>query len=537
MEKKDIEYFRLNRPIRHSDRLFDFGLAVLAWIALLTPDYAIGAMAQTERKEAANRAAEKELQRPKVKTPTQAPDRRNKIESKSIAASETQVLTLGDYLKNVSENHDGAKASRLGAEAARLQGDDADLLTSPQLVANTQHVEDAKPNPMIGPRLENTLSDSATIGIQQLTEFGLSGKLTYTLGTTELRTIAPKQFEARPTLELSQSLWRNGFGSETRAQKKAIESGALAKSYGETFRNQALLLEAEANYWGLALARETVQVQKEALVRADKLYDWSSRRSRLGLSDRAEMLQAQANQQARRLELRISEDTEEAAQRAFNRSRGATMETPIAPLQPITRELIERMDVPGSIESRYDVRAAEQQMLAIRNAAQASKEKTRPTLDIFGSVSLNGNDTQQSPAINESFGSDRPTTVVGVRLIAPLDFGSAKRAQEGWEKEKVVADYNYSRKVFEEKHDWANVTQRFREAKQRLKLYHELEEVQKTKLDYERDRQSRGRTTTQQVLLFELDYEQAQFGRIRTLADILQLNAQMKLYGVNNESR
>ncbi len=502
MDKQIIKNSNPLPRTQHHNRLCFWGLAALTWVALLDPTHA-----------------------------------QKKSQTKPIEASDVPVLGLSDYLTSVRTNHDGAKASQIGAEAARLQAEDADLLTSPQLLGNLQHVDDAKPNPLVGTRLEKTLSDSATIGVQQQTEFGLSGKLTYTLGATELRGVAPKQFEARPTLELSQSLWRNGFGSETRAQKQAIESSALAKSYGETFRNQSLLLEAEANYWGLALARETVQVQKDAMTRADKLFDWSSRRSRLGLADRAEMLQAQANQQARRLELRIAEDAEEAAQRAFNRSRGVAIEASIAPLQPITRELIERMDIPASIESRYDVRSAEQQMIAMRSAAQASKEKSRPTLDIFGSVSLNGNDTQQSPAIDESLGSDFPTTVIGLRLVAPLDFGSARRAQDGWQKEKVVADYNYSRKVFEEKQDWANVTQRFHEAKQRLKLYFDLEDVQKTKLDYERDRQSRGRTTTQQVLLFELDYEQAQFGRLRTLADILQLNAQMKLYGVNNESR
>ncbi len=72
---------------------------------------------------------------------------------------------------------------------------------------------------------------------------------------------------------------------------------------------------------------------------------------------------------------------------------------------------------------------------------------------------------------------------------------------------------------------------KFQQAKDRLTIYDQLEKTQKTKLEYERVRRQRGRTTTQQVLLFEQDYEQAQLGRIKTMSDILQLLAQMKTYG------
>jgi hypothetical protein len=35
-----------------------------------------------------------------------------------------------------------------------------------------------------------------------------------------------------------------------------------------------------------------------------------------------------------------------------------------------------------------------------------------------------------------------------------------------------------------------------------------------------------------QVIVFETDYQNTQFARIRSLAEFLSLNAQMKLYGV-----
>jgi outer membrane protein TolC len=69
-------------------------------------------------------------------------------------------------------------------------------------------------------------------------------------------------------------------------------------------------------------------------------------------------------------------------------------------------------------------------------------------------------------------------------------------------------------------------------AREKIRLYEELESSQREKLDFERSRQKSGRSTIAQVILFETDYEQTQFARIRSLAEVLSLNANMKLYGV-----
>jgi outer membrane protein TolC len=127
--------------------------------------------------------------------------------------------------------------------------------------------------------------------------------------------------------------------------------------------------------------------------------------------------------------------------------------------------------------------------------------------------------------------------MIGLRATIPLDLGTLKRAREGHAAEAQGADWTYQRKAFEEERDWADLTAKFTQAKERLKLAVDLEKVQHEKLTYERDRQQRGRSTLQQVLIYETDFEQAQLGRIRTLADLLQLGAQMKLYGVSYESR
>ena len=77
---------------------------------------------------------------------------------------------------------------------------------------------------------------------------------------------------------------------------------------------------------------------------------------------------------------------------------------------------------------------------------------------------------------------------------------------------------------------------RFQLAREKIRLYEDLEKAQREKLDHERDRQKSGRSTVAQVIIFESDYEQTQFARIGALAEVLGLNAQMKLYGVAYEA-
>ncbi len=441
------------------------------------------------------------------------------------------LLTLEQYLGSVRARNEDVKSAIQASEAAALQAYDARLLTSPQLFGSASTTSDERFNPQF--RADKILNDSYQLGLQQQTKFGLGAKLYYGLSKTDVPGAFPTFHEARPTLELSQQLWRNGFGSETRAQIESISAATRARAEAESYRANALLLDAELAYWRLALARETARVQGEALDRANRLTAWADRRARSGLADRADSLQAQANRKARELELRQARDAEQAAQRAFNSARGIDENEVTERLQPLTQDVIDRMQVPAERQTRGDVQAAKLQARAAAAAARLGAEKSRPSVELFGTFAANGFDSSRGAAVDQSFSTERPTTTVGLRFTAPLDFSAATRSREGYAKERMATETVLSRKTFEERRDWRDVTQKFGEAKERLTLYQELEKTQRAKLDYERDRHNRGRSTTQQVLLYELDYEQAQFGRIRTLAELLQLNAQMKLYGAD----
>ena len=454
----------------------------------------------------------------------------------AATATAAPLLTLSEYLGSVESKNEALKSAIASSEGSATRAVEGDLVTSPSIFGSYQERDDKSFQPALQASGVNTTN--SLLGIESTTSFGTNAKLYYSLGSFDIPSRNLKYFQASPTIEISQSLWRNAFGSETRAQMEAVTSGAKARGYAERFRAQTILLQAESTYWGLALARETVAVQRELLDRAERLYTFINRRARFGLQDKAELLQAQANLQARKLDLQTAIDGERAAMRAFNSARGQDANIVEEKLEPLNLAMIERLKVPEGRTNRADVLAAEEQAKATLASSKLNRNKAKPTVELFGSYGLNGLDfASQSEAIDKSFTGDNPTLAYGLRFRASLDIGSISKLRSAYDQEEYAATLAYQRKKFEQERDWDDLTQKFNESKERFKLYNELEESQRKKLDYERDRHARGRSTTQQILLYELDYQQALFGRIRTLADLMQLNAQLKLYGVSNESR
>lgn len=443
-------------------------------------------------------------------------------------------LALNDFLHQVHENHQGIQASSQSSEGAQLRSAESELLYSPLFFANGQISRDNRLNFF----LQNNQSDlnTLTTGISKLTSFGTQAKLSYGYTYTyysqflDPRRTFPAFYQFQTQLEVNQSLWRNGFGAESRAQQKQIEAQALASHHMESYKTSLLMAEAEISYWRLALARQSVAVQTDALDRAKKIHEWNIQRAQRNLGDQGDVIQADALVKLRTLELQSSRDEERAASRAFNLARGRAEDLVSEKLEKIDQTSIIQMRPPVRTEKRADVLAAEQQERATQSAATLAVERTLPTFDLFGSYSLNGQKTELSEAFSGSFGFDQPIKAAGLRFSAPLDFGTTRATRSGWRKEAIAAELNFQRKWLEQESEWTDLERRLSEAKKRYYICQAIEEVQKNKLNHERDRLKRGRSTSFQVLQFEQDFSQSQLTRIRSQAEVLQILAKMKTF-------
>ncbi len=454
----------------------------------------------------------------------------------------SEVLTVQDFLRQAREGHQGYRASVEASQGSRLTAREADLFFSPALIAEARSGSDSRETQNPTFQGSKSRNNALSLGVRQQFSFGLQAQLTYNYGFFEVTGANPAFLplsswsEGRLALELTQPLWRNGFGREVRAQLEMAEANALAASFNNSFAGKMLMAEAESAYWRLVLARESVRVSRDTLERQGKLKEWSAGRVKLQLADRSDLLQSDVAVDARRLELRAAEDEERAAARAFNSARGRDSDDVPEKLQALDGAEMDKIAAPARSQFREDVLAAEQQSRLGEASARAGREKNLPQVDLFGTVATTGRDATVGGATAESFTATRPVLGIGVRATVPLNFGATSDAREGYAHNKASAVYAFERKRFEQERDWNNLVRRLEESKTRLKLARALEGSQRDKLVYERDRQRRGRSTTFQVLQFEQDYASAQLNHIRVQAEVLSILIQMKTFAPTTET-
>lgn len=460
--------------------------------------------------------------------------------SRLIFGAETPaaLLTLDQYREQVKAKNQAFQGSTLQSKGALERARQSDLTLSPSLFANLNYGRDSK-LPQIPLYAYSRLDTGAyQVGLSQLTNFGLQGRLFYDLDSTSFvgANIPEGQdfpltfFDAKPVLELTQSFWSNGFGRSTKANLELLTAQQLASSYGAQFQAKQTLLGAELVYWRLASAREAVQVQEDALLQAQAIYDWTSRRTKMNLADEGDSLQAMAALQARRLELAAAQHEEQEACRSFNGTRNTLSSEVPEKLSPLEVAWIEKLPIPERKGSRDDVKAAEQQAKASQAGATMAAEKTLPTLDLSASYALNGRDITVDGTLGNSYTADRPTLLVGLKFQMPLDVDAANVTRAGAVKEQLAAEKTYQQKLLDEEQTWSDLVEKVTNAKARFQLALTIEKAQQDKLIHERKRLKTGRTTTYQVLLFEQDFSQAELNRVRLAMDVISLISQMKLY-------
>jgi outer membrane protein TolC len=470
--------------------------------------------------------------------------------------SEARTLTLEEYLNQVRSSNQSMKSSQATIEATRQREKTSDLITTPQAFGQVAHTVDEKPPSSFlnGDKMEAT---SYSFGVQKIWSFGLQSQLSYTLNQVELErddiptalgvggngAVIPnplaalnddslKKFsEGRTQLDLVQPLWKNWLGREYDLTRETTQAKLSAQRQGEQYKIKAMLAQAEFIYWQLALATDAVRTQEGALVRFQKIRDWVKNRVNMSLADRADLLQAEAGVKARRFELEITQRDRASLQRTFNSMRSVPGDRLDADVMPINSRMLSDMSMAASSIKRLDIEVARSLEKAAESEVQQWREKFKPDVSIFGSYAMNSRDDSLGTAASDAFKADKPTMIIGVKFSTPLDRDLINRERTGLVKASESARLEREQKEFNARQEWEDLMRQLSDARIRLQLANEIESAQKQKLDYEKNRLERGRTTTYQILLFEQDYASAQLGTIKAKADILGIIAKLKSFG------
>ena len=439
------------------------------------------------------------------------------------------VLTLEHYLQQVKSKN-GTYLSLIEArEGARGVMREADLIFSPSFFVDVQGQSDHKQG--YGALYDKTEGQNYSSGLSQTSRYGLQVKMYYAFDDTKYHYggYSDKYYDGSPVVELSLPLWKNALGRSDRANEEATRAQAQADEWNAESNRKTLLVSAEISYWRLVVARELVDIQQRGLKASQAIYDYVNQRVRMNLADQADALQAKASLESKKLDLKSAQDEESAAMRSFNAYRVSTEGHPFL-LVKIDWERIKTISAPDTFEIRADVKAAEFEARATAANARIQEERNKPTLNVYAAYAFNGNSARSSDAFSHSFSSERPTATAGLKFSVPLDLTASHEARAGARHKEYAAKLAYQQKLRDQESDWRDLVAKLKNARERLEMTFTIEAAQKQKLEYERDRLKRGRTTTYQVLLFEQDYLQAEYSRANAAYEVLSLLANVNLY-------
>ena len=449
--------------------------------------------------------------------------------------SAAHALSLSEFIGQVRTQKLAFKSNEFSRDSGMGTSFEKDIVVAPTFFLNTTYKYDLSQPQQPGVTYNAQKYWNSTTGVRKTTLFGLKVELGYefdymTLEGVQFGGINLGDFSlytSRPYISLTQSLWQNGFGSNTKASFEQLDAQGLQKSLDAQYQQENLLVDAETAYWDLVVAREEVQMQKQTLNRAQQVLDWHTRRRRDNLNDLSDVLQAKAAYDSDQLDLQKAINRTRELAQSFNEMRAVQSSEMTDQLDDLPEiGSIQLIDLKGGA-LRSDVRAAEQSMRIASSTAKMAIEKDKPQFDLSLTYGRSG----QANTMSAAQGSVKyPTTTVGLNVSIPLDFEAVRKTQQGYIYNEMATETAYQQKLFDEKKDRENLILKMNEAKEYLVLASKVEKAQEEKLANEHKAFKNGRTTTYQVLTFEKDYISARLTRIKTMADLLKLIAQARLY-------
>jgi outer membrane protein TolC len=453
-------------------------------------------------------------------------------------AFSVSAITLEEYISEVKKRNGAAQSLKISSEAKGKRSEEAEFFFKPSFFLTGEYFDDQRPTNAPLFQGFQTLRHTLRTGFTQNFSIGTRATVSYNYYKTQIngvsRTLIPNNqfFDVAPQIEISQSLWRNFLGSENKAQVEAQQSQVEAQRFQELFAFKQLLMNAENAYWRLSVAQTSLKVQEESLARARKLRDWNEVRYKNNLTDESDLIQAEANLQFREIEYQDTLTELKTALQEFNSFREFHEEQVfLEKIEKGGRSSALGSSPPVKMKMREDVRAFLANQKFARANAELGIQRNRPGLELYGSYSINGRDANSyNDARDMAWTATRPFSVVGVRFITPIDFGSMNDFKKAYAQEASAADMLFRRKMFEVEKEYEILEKRFENFKKRLKLAEAMEELQKRKLNTEKRRYNQGRTTTFQVLQFEQDFANTQLLKLRYERELMTVYNQLKLF-------
>ncbi|MGE5085132.1 MAG: TolC family protein [Bacillota bacterium] len=450
----------------------------------------------------------------------------------------TFAMNLQEYLNAVQSKHRSLKALDLSKEAADDNREAGDISLVPVLTMGASYLNDKNPlGQFAALGASETKITSYNLGLGKKFSSGTAVNVYAQTSEVENSGSVPAAFRKLGVgmigVSLSQSLWKDFFGNATRLRWERQDAATAAAKGAYDLQARGLLVGAEAAYWNYIYARENVASAKGALERAKKIETWTRRRVNDGISDRADLFQAQALVASRQLFLISAQDDLETSKSAI---RNFLSLDKTDALPEIVGDISQARPINALIDGNQGRVVLIEAYLASLDAkarAVAAKEVEdgyRPDLVLSGAYNTNAFEKDMPEATANISNTDRPTTKVALNFTYLFDTDVKSAARNESRKLALASRLTAEQKLMDSETSWNELNRQYIEMSKRVESAETIFKLQTDRARATNDLFNKGRTITMSVVDAEQDAATAELNLIRLKSEQRKMEAQGRLY-------
>jgi outer membrane protein TolC len=459
-----------------------------------------------------------------------------------FAGGFAQALTLEEYLAQVQSKNKNFRSFEASTSAAEDRFATMDLDLSPALTLKGSYLDD-KALVIYGPGIELTRNQVTTYSAELSKKFSSGTTAAVSTGVQGVRTDvtgfgggAPiETYSGFAEVSLSQSLWKDFFGHATRLRWEREEALRTQEKQSYNLQARQTLIAAESAYWDLIYAQEDIKIREAGLDRAKAILQWVQRRNSNGIGDKADVLNAQGLAQARELELLNAKDDLRTAQQKVADQLEIKNLTELPDLQGNLGQnrSVKSYVNPATAKNRIvrlDAYLAILDAKAKAVAADESQDSLRPDLVVQGSYKTNGYDDDLNGSWSKTTDPGHPTVNVGVEFRWLLDWETKGAARNAAKMDALAATLKKERQLIESDSDWSELLRKNDELSKKIVVAQKISETQTAHAAAERQKLSKGRAITSDVITAEQDADEAALTLTKLKTEQRKLESQGRLY-------
>ncbi|MBI4040508.1 MAG: TolC family protein [Deltaproteobacteria bacterium] len=423
-------------------------------------------------------------------------------------------LSLDDAIAMALKNHLDIKIADLESERAQAFIHDAKSLFDVTLssTANWTHDQDKPASTLSG---RKTQTGVFNIGLSKKiplgTKLGVSIENTYKDSDSSVAS-KPTYWDPKFKISATQELLKNSFGTSDRKERRAADLFQEASlTHGRDLKEN-VISEISKLYWTFVAHNDIQEIQKQALDRAQKLYEANLKKIKLGTIEKTDLLASQASVLARKADLLSAQDAFHSIHEDLKRSLKVPLETSFEPKNELVftpKKMDAELVITRALTQNKTYHTTLKELRANELKLKIAKNNFLPEFNLEGSIAFNGLAKEFESAWSDVSHMDFPTYYYGVTLSYPLGEHASQRTYlRQWvetEKahltlEKLKDDLRYT------------IRQEIRTLDSQAQKVGHLFEVQKLlyeKMKEEEKKFNQGRSSINFVIQFQEDHLQS----------------------------